>query len=154
MKTVYTDVMKRLQSEVSALNWIELNVGQLKLIEKGEVLPITYPCALIGFSIPECSDITEKIQECKAIVSVTLVFDQFVIGETSSSAPEPNRENALMPYDIISDVYKALQGFETNNFNTLSRISQGEEEHEMLFVYKIDFNCEFEDMTADSLEII
>ncbi|WP_029902734.1 hypothetical protein [Prevotella sp. 10(H)] len=151
MKTVYTDVMKRLQSEVPALNGIELNVGQLKRIEKGEALPITYPCALVGISIPECADITEKIQECKAVISATLVFDPFVIGETSSNAPETNRENALIPYDIISDVYKTLQGFETKNFNALSRIAQGVEEHEKLFVYKIDFNCEFEDITAESI---
>ncbi len=149
MKTVYTDVMNQLQAEVPALSWIELNVGQLKLIEEGETLPITYPCALIGVSITECSDITEKIQDCKAIVSVTLAFDPFAIGATSSHAPAPDRENALAPYNVIADVYKALQGFETSNFNALSRLSQGEEEeYRELFVYKMNFSCDFEDITA------
>ncbi|GAB6010242.1 hypothetical protein [Dysgonomonas reticulitermitis] len=148
MKTVYTDVMKRLQSEVPALNWIELNIGQLKLIENGEILPITYPCALVGISIPECSDITEKIQECKAVVTITLAFTPFIVGDTSSNATDSDRQNALIPYDVIASVYKALQGYETNNFNVLSRISQGEDTHENLFVYNIDFSCEFEDITA------
>jgi len=149
MKTVYTAVMTRLQSQVPALSWIELNIGQLKTIEQGTALPITFPCALIGIDIPECSDITDTIQDCKSVVSVTLAFDPIAIGTTSSNAIETEREQALAPYNIISDVYKALQGFETDNFNALSRISQLEMEHKNLFVYKLDFGCDFEDITAE-----
>lgn len=148
MKTVYNAVMNRLQLEVQTLNWIELDTGQLKAIESGLELPIIYPCALIGIKIPESLDITDKIQNCKAIVSVDLIFDPIPFGKTAANADEHDREKALQPYEVIAEVYKALQGFETINFNSLSRISQGEEFHEKLFVYKIEFNCEFEDITA------
>lgn len=148
MKTVYNAVMNRLQLEVQTLNWIELDTGQLKAIESGLELPIIYPCALIGIKIPESLDITDKIQNCKAIVSVNLIFDPIPFGKTATNANEHDREKALQPYKVIAEVYKALQGFETINFNSLSRISQGEEFHEKLFVYKIEFNCEFEDITA------
>lgn len=148
MKTIYNAVMHQLQTDVPSLNWIELNVGQLKQIKEGNTLPLTYPCALVGITMPECSDITDKIQDCNGIVTITLVFEPITIGSTSSNVSEGDRNDALVSYEIISDVYKALQGFETNNFNSLSRISQGEVEHDKLFVYKIDFKCDFEDLTA------
>lgn len=149
MKTVYTSVMNRLESEVPSLSWIELNVGQLKQIDKGEILPMTYPCALIGISIPECADITDKTQDCKAVVDIMLLFDPIQAGETASNLPEDERNNALKPYNVISDVYRVLQGFETDHFNALSRTSQGEEYSETLFVYKLNFRCDFIDITAE-----
>ncbi|NDV97110.1 hypothetical protein D0T84_19710 [Dysgonomonas sp. 521] len=148
MRTIYTEVMKRLQTEVPALSGIELDSGQLKLIEKEETLPVTLPYALIDISIPECSDITDKTQSCNGIVGVTLVFESFDMGKTSSNRPDADRDLALTPFDVISDVYKALQGYESVRFNTLSRISQGKVENEFFFVYKINFACEFEDLTA------
>lgn len=149
MKTVYKAVMNRLQAEVQVLKWIELDTGQLKLIGNGTELPIIYPCALIGIRIAESMDITDKIQNCKAIVSVDIIFDPIPFGKTSANADDNDREQALQPYEVIAEVYKALQGFETINFNSLSRNSQGEEFHDKLFVYKLEFNCEFEDLTAE-----
>ena len=141
--------MNRLASEIPALRWIELNIGQLKLIEKGESLPITYPCALIGISMPECIDITERTQDCRLAVEITLLFDPIEVGQTAANASEEDRNNALRPYDIISDVYKALQGFGTDQFNALSRISEGREYSEILYVYKINFLSDFVDTTAE-----
>lgn len=141
--------MNRLASEIPALSWIELNISQLKLIEKGELLPITYPCALIGISMPECIDITERTQDCRLAVEITLLFDPIEVGQTAANASEEDRNNALRPYDIISDVYKTLQGFGTDQFNALSRISEGREYSEILYVYKINFLSDFVDTTAE-----
>lgn len=149
MKTVYMSIMNRLASEIPALSWIELNISQLKLIEKGELLPITYPCALIGISMPECIDITERTQDCRLAVEITLLFDPIEVGQTAANASEEDRNNALRPYDIISDVYKTLQGFGTDQFNALSRISEGREYSEILYVYKINFLSDFVDTTAE-----
>jgi hypothetical protein len=148
MRTIYTEVMKRLQSEVPALNGIELDFGQLELAEREETLAIAYPYAFIDIFLPECSDISEKTQTCTCTVSVAVAFEPFGIGATSSNAAEEDRNVALSPYDIISDIYKALQGYETKEFNALSRISQGKENYEKLFVYRLDFNCCFDDLTA------
>lgn len=145
MRTIYTEVMKRLKTEVPALSGIELDFGQLKMIEKEEVLPITLPYALVDISIPECYDITDKTQDCNGIVGVTLIFEPFNIGEISSNVSDSDRDLALTPFDIISDVYKALQGFQSEEFDTLSRTSQGKVKNEKLFIYRINFTCEFED---------
>ena len=56
------------------------------------------------------------------------------------------------PYDVISDVYAALQGYETEHFCPLSRINQEKENRSDLFIYKMVFKCEFEDETAGSVE--
>jgi hypothetical protein len=119
MKTIYTEIMKHLQAEVPALNGIELDFGQLKLIEKEDTLLITPPYALIDTSIFECYNITDKTQDCNGTVGVTLIFEPINIGETSSNASDTDRDIALTPYNIISDVYKALQGFESEFFNNL-----------------------------------
>lgn len=148
MKTIYSAVMHRLKTSVPSLTEIELNVGQLKRELESSTTRLSYPYALVGISIPQCSDITDKIQDCKGVVSITLVFEPIAVGSTSSIVSDEEINDALVPYEIISDVYRALQSFETDKFNGLSRISQGVEEHDKLFVYKIDFACEFEDLTA------
>lgn len=149
MKTIYTAVMNQLKSEVPALEWIELNIGQLESIENGTTMPITYPCALIDISLYDCKDVTNIVQDCKCKIDMTLVFDPIQVGKSAANSDEEDREAALFPYDVITKVYSALQGFENENLNSLSRISQGRESNDKLFVYRISFNCDFEDLTAE-----
>lgn len=99
--------------------------------------------------MPECIDITERTQDCRLAVEITLLFDPIEVGQTAANASEEDRNNALRPYDIISDVYKTLQGFGTDQFNALSRISEGREYSEILYVYKINFLSDFVDTTAE-----
>lgn len=151
MKTVYSAVMARLKSEVKALKWIDLDTGQL---ERAPVLkpeldraPLAFPCALVGINIPRSEDVTDTDQDCEARIVVRLAFNQEM--RTSSAAPPPVAPVALKPYDIIADTYAALQGFGTDNFDPLSRVSQAKENSRNgLFIYRIEFKTEFEDRTA------
>jgi hypothetical protein len=68
---------------------------------------------------------------------------------TAANVNDEARQTALNPYDIVADVYKALQGFETDEFYALSRTRQYKENRsDGLFVYRIDFKTEFYDETA------
>ena len=144
MKTIYTAVMAQLKKEVPAIRWIDWDKGQLKTKSRPAV---AFPCALLGIHVAGTSDITPTVQHCNAIVRIRLAFDQTM--KTDSTAPPAHLEKALEPYDIIADVYKALQGFNTISFDHLSRVKQMEETNQHgLFTYIIDFRTEFEDNTA------
>jgi len=136
--------MARLKKEVPAIRWIDWDKGQLKV--KGRP-SVAFPCALLGIHIAGANDITPTIQHCNTIVRIRLAFDQPM--KTDSASRPEHLDKALEPYDIISDVYKALQGFSTPNFDPLSRMKQMEETNSHgLFTYIIDFRTEFEDNTA------
>ncbi len=151
MKTIYNAILGQLKSltDNKTLRWVDMEKGQLKQTGDKERPPLAYPCALIGIALPKCTDVTDKIQDCTATITVKLVFDPMLSERTSAAAPDDVRNKALDPYDVIADVYKTLQGFSTENFDCLSRTSQGEETHASLFVYKQTFTCDFEDITAE-----
>jgi hypothetical protein len=69
---------------------------------------------------------------------------------TSSVAAENVLDNSLTIYDNIADIYASLQGFETQCFSALHRLSQNKEtRNDGLFVYRIVFQCEYEDTSAE-----
>lgn len=145
MKTIYTAVMARLKDKVSALRWIDLDTGQLETSDRP---PVAFPCALISISIPSAKDVTDTVQECSARIKVRLVLDQPV--KTDSATPDTVLQQSLNPYDVISEVYAALQGFYTANFDSLSRTRQDRETgRNGLFVYSLEFSTTFTDETAD-----
>lgn len=145
MKIIYTSILTRLKETVPALKWIDWDTAQLDV--QTDRPSVKFPCALISIGINRAKDITETIQDCEAQVTVRLAFDR--MERTNSEAADEIRENALQPYDVISDVYAALQGFETPHFHALSRTSQAKENNRLgLFVYRITFKTDFEDYTA------
>jgi hypothetical protein len=88
------------------------------------------------------------IQDCDARITVRLAFDQQM--RTNAAVSAQVIETALTPYGIISDVYAALQGYGTVNFDPLSRTRQSRENSRSgLFVYQIEFRTTFEDQTAN-----
>lgn len=134
----------------ASLYWFDWDKGQLKKKDATGRYAVAFPCGLIRIGIKETTDITDTIQDCKSAITITLAFDTLGLARTAANAPEDVREKGLEPYDVIADVYSLLQGFETDNFNPLSRISQGEVTHNDLFVYQIVFSCHFEDNTAEN----
>lgn len=145
MRTIYTAVMAQIKEKVPAIRWIDWDKGQLKAKDRP---PVALPCALISVHIAGANDITPTVQQCNAVVRIRLAFDQPM--QTESETPAIHLNKGLEPYDIISDVYKALQGFSTPNFDPLSRVKQMEETNQHgLFTYIIDFKTDFEDNTAE-----
>lgn len=143
MKTIYTAIMQELK-KVTQLKWIDLETGQLSSNTRPS---IAFPAALIEIRLPQCKNYSDTAQYCTAKIDVRLAFDTTSM-RTAANASEDVRETSLEIYDTIADVYSKLQGFETDSFNALSRTSQGKESNNSYFVYKIEFECEFEDNTA------
>lgn len=151
MKTIYKAVLEQLKPllDDGRLRWVDWDKGQLKKKDEAGRYAVAYPCALVRIGVTSTTDITDTIQACKSAVTVTLAFDTLGQARTTANAPADVREKGLEPYDVIADVYARLQGLETDNFNPMSRRSQEELTHNDLFVYRIVFDCEFEDETAE-----
>ena len=146
MKTIYVAIINRLKEQVPALRWIDLDVGQVDTPVRASV---AWPAALIGIEMTQARNYTETHQTCVVRIPVNLCFNN-TPDRTSANAPDEARERSLRIYDTIAEVYKALQGFETENFNTLHRVSQGKiARNDGMFLYRITFECEFEDITAE-----
>ena len=151
MKTIYKAVLEQLNPllQDNTLRWFDWDKGQLKKKDEAGRYPVAYPCAIVRIGVTGTTDVTDKVQDCKTAVTLTLAFDPLGSGRTAANAPDAIREQGLEPYDVIADVYARLQGFGTANFDSLRRRSQGELTHSDLFVYQIVFDCEFEDSTAE-----
>jgi hypothetical protein len=144
MTTIYTAILEKFKAEHPEF-YVDLDCNQL---DGNERPPIALPAALISISVTPLKNITDTIQECKAKIKVRLVFNP--IGRTASNTPTVELTKSLDVYTKIADVYAMLQGFYTQNFDSLSRTNQGKEKSRHgYFQYAIDFECEFEDDTAD-----
>ncbi|HHU96845.1 MAG: hypothetical protein QM237_10845 [Bacteroidota bacterium] len=145
MKTIYNAITARLKEKVPAIRWIDFDKGQLDSMDRPAV---AFPCALLTISVSNARNITDHVQECTGRVRVRLAFDRQM--KTDAATPPEHLEKALEPYDVIADVYAALQGFGTANFDPLVRARQdAEKRSDGLFVYFIEFSVIFEDETAE-----
>lgn len=134
--------MARLKEKVPELKWIDLDLGQID--EPSERPPVRLPCALIGIDIPRVRDITDRHQDCEATIVVRLAFDK--PGRTGAQTDDQIRAESLRVYDVIAEVYSALQGFETPDFYPLTRTRQNKENSRNgLFTYQIQFKTDFTD---------
>lgn len=144
MKTIYLALIEKLKT-IHELNWIDMDSGQLSSTERA---PIALPAALLEISLPECRNFADLTQFCVARINVKLIFEKKTI-KTSANTPTETLNKSLETYDIISKVYATLQGFETDDFSALHRTSQGPEINVSYFVYRMSFDCEFEDLSAE-----
>lgn len=143
MKVIYKAIIKRIREKVPQIKWVDLDLGQ---IEKQKP-DVAFPCALISINITKTKPITDFTQYCDAVIEVRIAFDTNL--RTSVDAPDTVRDYSLSIYDTIADVYAALQGYSTENFDSLNRVSQGKESsNNSTFKYKVVFTTEFEDNTA------
>ena len=147
MKQVYTAILARLKDQVPALKWIDLDDGTLD--HQTERPGVAFPCAIISISLPSCNDICAGVQSCRAKITVR-VAQNIAVNRTGSAVTEPVRESALERYRLVDQVYAALQGFETDEFCSMSCTGMGmERRSDGLFVYGINFFTEFEYLTTE-----
>ena len=143
---MYTAIMAQLKKEVPQLKWIDIDYGQID--KQTERPAVAFPCAVVGISLVNCEDQYGKVQICRARVSVRIAQNP-PTSRTNSEAKNDVRESALSRYDLIDDVFTALQGFGEPEMNPLTRTGQAPEKRtDGLFVYRIDFGTEFQDLTA------
>jgi hypothetical protein len=122
MEEIFTEILEKLTTTMPELKWIDLQKGQMKY----EKPPVAFPAALIKVTIPKSDNITKKLQIVDAIVEVSFCFD--FIGKTNNKMLAAQRTKSLAYLRTVDKGHKNLQGFETEYFSNLSRISAIEQE--------------------------
>ena len=121
MKTIYINIKNRLKTEVTSLKWIDLNKQQMRFDKP----PVTFPACLIDLYAPKTNNITTTLQQGTLLVKINLCFD-WTGDRTSNAFSDEVAEDSLQYFDTVEEATKALQGFETDEFNELERINVSE----------------------------
>ena len=143
MEEIYKSIMARIQSTVPEIKWIDLDTGQLEFYN--ERPSVAFPSVLIDIEITQCQDLYQGVQLCNAIIGIR-VAQNLQTGRTSNVTPKNVRQTGLQRYQLVEDVYRSLQSWESGIFNPLSRTNQKKEiRKDGLFVCRIDFTTMFKD---------
>lgn len=151
IKTIFTDILSRLDAEVPALKYISMDTGQLLAPDQSGRYPVNWPCALIDVQIPraESQDAQRKLQEANLSITIKVGFD--FTGNTTSDMSEEHLAQSLAYLDTVQAVYEKLQGYKTTNFRPLTRVRQVDEKRgDAIKVTVLQFTSSFRDSSADS----
>ncbi len=122
MEQIYLKVSQQIQSQVSEIRMIDLNYGQLEVLDQDMIPAVIMPCALIDINYTKCEDMGEGEQQVEARIVVRLAFRMPF--PTDNLSPAQKRAKAIELMQVVRKVYKALQGWGTVEFSTLSRSRQ------------------------------
>lgn len=143
-KTIYTAVADRIEDKVTGLNWIDLDNGQLDLMEGRP--PVAFPACLIDMAFPQCDDIGGTVQNVTCQVSLRVAFN--FVGPTNQASPV--RDEALAMFDVMGSLHAALQGWYNEDLGSFSRISAvPERRRDGLKVYRVIYQAVFEEDTEE-----
>lgn len=145
MDTIYKAILDRLTAEVPEYNWIDWDIGQLDAFK--ENYPVQFPCCLIDFPSIQWTDQGDEIEMGDTMVQLRIAWNMF--DDWNKHTPEAVKVEAQAKFDIIKDTYKALKGFDADNFSPLTRMQQTTERRvDGLKVITIQFTCELYDESA------
>ncbi len=142
MKKLFITISERLKSEVPELRWIDADYGQTDNYEYRA--KVSFPAVLISVGIkPEEQGGGSQLQN--ANIELKLLFNPATLRTEAHTADEI-REQALQYYDTADKVYLALQGFQTDDYNTFECTSQLQENRsDGLLIVRLSFNTSFWD---------
>ena len=116
MKALYLKLIELL-SEIPEVKYADLNCGQLQM----EKPPLAYPAVLINISSQTTDDVQDIFQILTGNIELTICVK--MLSESNSLSPEVVREKALEYLDLSDKIYRKLQGYEDQTFDSFSRKS-------------------------------
>lgn len=122
MKSIYLKIIELLKT-VTSLQFIDLDKGQLDYYDMRP--NVAFPAALINLSVQNMLEETVLSQRVKATLSIRVAFDY--TGETSGSTPDDVRTASLAYFDVLDEIFAALQGYTDANLDLISRVSVSNE---------------------------
>ncbi|MBN1340729.1 MAG: hypothetical protein JXA03_15475 [Bacteroidales bacterium] len=156
MDIIYRSIVKQLTDQVSGLNWIDLDGGQLEAPD--ESYPVQFPAAFIDFENMQYQTLQRGMQQGIATITVRVAFDIY----EGFYGTAPDLKQAADRLQLLNDVYKAIHrfsgrilpvevngevtGYEDSHFSNLLRQSlTTERRDDGLKVYRITFQCAVRD---------
>ena len=105
MKQIIQNIQDRLMQAVGELKYVDQDWGQMDFWRE---VPVKFPCALIDIQSAQYTNNSQMVQQGVATVVIRL-FD-LKLSNSSSKAPDNQKENAKKIWQLIEDVNKALHG--------------------------------------------
>jgi hypothetical protein len=132
---------------IPALKFIDLDTGQLEYKKEDERPAVLLPCALFDFVKIDYEDLSFNYQEGDFILQVRIGVNPYTHATQYFTATQ--KENALNFFNIEQSVYTSLQGFASQYFGPISRVSmQTEGRNDKLRVRILRFKGRYLDNTA------
>ena len=116
LKHIFTAVQNRITEAVSQVQYVGEDWGQLDFY--AERPPVRFPCVL--FDVDEVKFAGRgrvKIQDAAAVITLRIADYRAVNVSALSGIDSP----ALDMYDLLTDIYKALEGLGDETFSGLTR---------------------------------
>lgn len=142
---MYLEIAERLKVAVATKLYVNMELGQL---EGYELRPaVSFPCVLIDFTDFNFSDMGENCQIGEGNVILRIAFTPY--SNTSNITPQAFKEKGLKYFEIETEIYKALQGWQGEDFGALMRESDSTEKREDdIRVRQLVFSTTFQDNLA------
>ncbi len=103
---IFLALRQRIQAEVSAIKYIDQDLGQLKPATRP---PVSWPCVLIDFEDFSFDNMADNVQTAKGVVIIRLGFAP--LSNTGTATPGLYLQQALGYYDLEWSLHLALQGW-------------------------------------------
>jgi hypothetical protein len=144
---LFLELQEQVQTSVPEIVYIEQDLGQLGEDEPRKML--AFPAVLIDFQNTTFENLQGNSQMALPTIAITLVFDNY--SQTNNLAPINVRETGLTYLEVEQKLFMALQGFQTDYCQPLSRTNaKSHNRNELgLRVRELTFTTEFEDYSAD-----
>ncbi len=147
MKEIYLDTLSRIETQVTAIKYIDLDFGQIDNIKEGGRAPVGLPCALLDFDDARFSDLGNKAQLADpATLKVRLVFPMWNPG--NSLVKEQVRNYAVWMYDVEVAVNQVLHGWRGSVFGPLRRTRRETEKRSDYKVIVIYYEFSYKDISC------
>jgi len=144
MKVIFKTIQDTITSKVAAVRWVDFDLGQLD----AEKPPVSFPCALVGFSSGEYAVIGQDSNVGLVTVEVALAFQ--LRERTHSKASATFKDEALEHLDTVEAVRTALSGLEGSTFKALDYLGFSNDRRADLRVWRLRFSCAHYPAAPDS----
>jgi hypothetical protein len=145
---VYPQLADRLEAELPALGWVDLDFGQIDNEAEEYALPYHLGCVFIDFEDIAWEELGRGVQRGDAIIKVTLARQ--VMEDTYQKSSQ--RQAALGHLTQLGEIHQALSHFTGAGFGKLVRVySRREPGRPGLWVYSQGFKTRLGDEEAVEL---
>ena len=146
MKELLQSLQQRI-AQINGLRYIDEDWGQLDYYSPN--MPVQYPCCLIDISSIDYSNLGQDLskkphQRQLAQIQVKITLANLKLSNTSLNAPQKQKDDAWLIWELLEEVHKKLHGFAPiNNVSLLVRQSMNRTlRDDGLQQYEVYYKCE------------
>lgn len=137
------DLCARLEADVPALAWADMEAGQMDN-QEGEY-PFPFPACWVDVQGIEWGDAGRSVEHGTATVNFRVALDIYDDTHTGS----PARHTALAKFRILSALHRAVKKFSGENYNNLMRVrTTTERRTDGYKVFNVVYKCDVVDRSA------